>query len=648
MRILFVGKQHYDPGGIPASTDQLAHRLLVAGHRIAVLAHAPFERPPPPPDIDRLAVRLEAGRRYQAYSVDLLPPSVALALVARRFEPDVIVVNAGGSWWHDWTRPLVRSAPNDTPLVLYIRDHQAIDLLGELAPHVDLVLVNAEHHARAAAARGVPALVVPSVIEAERYRVQPTGEAVVFINPVAAKGVDTAFAIAAQRPDVPFHFRESWHLSKPRAEALARRAEQLGNVTLLPSVRDPAEPYRRARVLLAPYEDMCRPRVVPEAQVSGIPALARDDPPLREAVGPGGILVARGAPISVWLDGLTTLWDDSSAHARYAEAARHHSRREEVDAERTAARFLEALARVARRPVSRPRRPAPSGPLAASVILPVRNESDNIDAQLAALAGQSYPDSWEVIVADNGSTDGTQLRAEAWRARLPALTIVDASARRGVAHARNAGLRAARGEVLLICDGDDIVADGWLSAMAAALEEHPLVTGHVDLLAMNREEQYGWTGNAALVEAPLGYGLRRYAHGGNLGMWRHVLDALGGFDEMLLRAEDIDFGWRAADLGISVHFVPRAVLFHRMYPTARSVFGSAVWGGIGESGLYRRHRDKGMSRATVAEVIAQYRWLLRRAPRAIAGQSNRHQWAHHAGKRLGRLIGTVRYRTVYL
>jgi glycosyltransferase involved in cell wall biosynthesis len=648
MRILFAGKQHYDTGGVQASVDQLAHRLSRLGHRVAVVAHMNFDRPAPPADVDRSAVRQEAGRGYDAYSLDLLPPSVGLDVVARRFRPEVIVVSAGGSWWHDWTVPLVRSAPPEIPLVLYIRDHGAISLLDELASHVDLVMANAESHAASAAVHGVAPTVLPSLIEPEIYRVDPTGEAVVFINPVASRGADTAFAIAEQRPDVPFHFRQSWHLPKRVADEVARRAAQVGNVTFLPSTDDHAEPYRHARLLLVPYKDRGRPRVVPEAQISGIPVLARDLPPLREAVGPGGILVPPDAPTSAWLDGLAELWDDRSAHARYREAALHHSRRDEIDPEQVTRRFLDVLSALVERQGTRRRQPAPPESPLVSVILPVRNAAGEIDQQLAALAGQQSAVSWEVVVANNGSTDATRQRAEAWRERLPALTVVDASARICVAHARNAGARAARGELLLICDGDDVVADGWLSAMVAALDAHPLVTGHIDLMAMNRPEQYLWTGDAKRVGPPIGYGFGPYAAGGNIAMWREVFDALGGFDEALRRAEDIDFGWRAADLGIVVHYEPRAVLYHRMRPTAPSAFRSAVRGGISEPGLYRRHRARGMPRAERGEVVVQWRWLWRRIPQVLSGRCDRHQWAHHAGKRLGRVLGSVRHRSLYL
>jgi glycosyltransferase involved in cell wall biosynthesis/GT2 family glycosyltransferase len=653
MRILFAGKQHYDPGGISASTDQLATVLARRGHDIAVVAHTAYDGPPHAPL--RRTVRREPVDAYAAFSVDLLSPGTALGVLLRTFRPEVIVINAGGWWWHDWTRALFAATPRNVPVALYVRDREAIEPLADGSVQPDLVLSNAEAHAEEIRALGLDANAVPSLIDTTRYLVEPTGEAVVFINPVESKGVATAFAIADRRPDIPFHFRESWILSRQIRGEILERAALAGNVEFLPTTDQPAEPYRRARVLLVPYEDGNRPRVVLEAQVSGIPVLARDDRALREAVGPGGLLVAPDALIDEWVDALAQLWDDEQTHARYAAAARQHARRDEVDPERIADSFVDAL----RGLLDRPRRsgdlfargagvaPAATVDPVASVILPVRNAAATIDEQLVALAGQTYDRAWELVVADNGSTDRTRSLAEARRQLLPNLRVVDASGRRGVAHARNVGIRASRGEVVLICDGDDIVAPDWLEHMVGTLDEHPIVTGFIDLVSLNEPATYEWWGDAGREDAPIAYGHRPYAPGGNIGMWRSVFDALGGFDEQLRRAEDIDFSWRASDLGIHVHCEPRAVLHRRLRTSFAGTFLAGFRGGCAEPWLFRRHREHGMVAASFAQATSDYRWLLRGLPAVIAGRQDRFQWLTHAGKRLGRIVGSARARVAY-
>src|SRR6266545_10527 len=104
-----------------------------------------------------------------------------------------------------------------------------------------------------------------------------------------------------------------------------------------------------------------------------------------------------------------------------------------------------------------------------SVVVPCFNSAKTIAIQLEALANQTWSEPWEVIVADNGSTDSSVAIAESYKKRLPHLRIVDASDRRGAGHARNVGAAAAAGDLLAFCDADDEVAPGWLSAMGQAL-----------------------------------------------------------------------------------------------------------------------------------------------------------------------------------
>ena len=73
-----------------------------------------------------------------------------------------------------------------------------------------------------------------------------------------------------------------------------------------------------------------------------------------------------------------------------------------------------------------------------SVVIPVLDAAEWLGHQPAALAAQDVPVPWEVLVADNGSTDETVDVALSWRKDLP-LRLVDASERRGINHARTAG-----------------------------------------------------------------------------------------------------------------------------------------------------------------------------------------------------------------
>ncbi len=85
-----------------------------------------------------------------------------------------------------------------------------------------------------------------------------------------------------------------------------------------------------------------------------------------------------------------------------------------------------------------------------SVVIAVRDGLPWLEEQLGALAAQICDDEWEVVVADNGSTDGSPRVAALWSARGAVVRLIDASQRRGPSAARNIGADQARGEKLLV------------------------------------------------------------------------------------------------------------------------------------------------------------------------------------------------------
>ena len=112
-----------------------------------------------------------------------------------------------------------------------------------------------------------------------------------------------------------------------------------------------------------------------------------------------------------------------------------------------------------------------------SVVIPVRNEERHIAEQLAALLAQEWDGEWEIVVVDNGSTDGTAGVVEGFARRSDRIRYVRAVDKADQSYAANVGVEASDALAVAFCDADDVVAEGWLAAMAAGLAVHDVVTG---------------------------------------------------------------------------------------------------------------------------------------------------------------------------
>ncbi len=202
---------------------------------------------------------------------------------------------------------------------------------------------------------------------------------------------------------------------------------------------------------------------------------------------------------------------------------------------------------------------APGPTPAVSVIIPHYNDLDNLKRCLDLLDRQTLPrERFEIVVADNNSACGLAAVAEVCGARARAVP----APKQGAGEARNAGVAAARGEVLAFIDSDCRPEPAWLERGVAALAGADFAGGEVVVVVEDRDR-------ATAVEAfelAFGFEARRYVLRqnycvtANMFVRRDVFEAVGPFRQQV--AEDVDWGWRAIGKGYRLAYAPDSVVLH--------------------------------------------------------------------------------------
>lgn len=214
-----------------------------------------------------------------------------------------------------------------------------------------------------------------------------------------------------------------------------------------------------------------------------------------------------------------------------------------------------------------------------SVIIPNWNGLNYLPVCLRALQAQTYP-RLEVIIADNASTDGSQAFVAT---HYPQVRLIELPENRGFAGACNAGIRAARGEIVILLNNDTEAAPDWVAEVVAAFERHP-EAGSVasKMLLYDRRDTLHTAGDFYRVDGIPGnrgvwqldgerYNSEEYvfsACGGSAAYRRAMLEQVGLLDEdFFFSSEDVDLGWRAQLMGWRCVYAPRAVVYHMLSAT---------------------------------------------------------------------------------
>jgi glycosyltransferase involved in cell wall biosynthesis len=207
-------------------------------------------------------------------------------------------------------------------------------------------------------------------------------------------------------------------------------------------------------------------------------------------------------------------------------------------------------------------------------------------AEEAVAATQGLLERAEIVVVDASSADLSEQVSERARAAAPVRWIrfrPPAGVRTSIPHQRNAGIRAAKGDIIVFTDCGCTPATGWLEHLVK-----PIVVGEEEMVS-------GRTGPLGKLD-PYAHG-RRQQEGArylrecstiNLAVRREVFDAVGGFDESFEYGSDVDFSWRAVHAGVRIRYAPQALVRHDWGTRRRQLKRAFVYGKA-RARLYHKH-----------------------------------------------------------
>ena len=271
---------------------------------------------------------------------------------------------------------------------------------------------------------------------------------------------------------------------------------------------------------------------------------------------------------------------------------------------------------------------------AASIIVINWNGVQHLPVCLNALRKQTVSN-FEVIVADNASHDDSlQLLARDY----PEVKVVALPENRGFTGGNNAGIRAARGEIIILLNNDTEVDAHWLEEILAAFERHPeagLIASKMKLF--DRRDTFhtagdfyrldGIPGNRGVWETDRGqYDREEYAFsacGGSAAYRKSMLDQIGLLDEdFFYSCEDIDLAWRAQLAGWKCVYAPKAIVYHKLSATGGGATASFY---DGRNFIYVIAKDYPSSLWTKYQggIIRKQLSLFAEALRAWRGQAAR-------------------------
>lgn len=316
--------------------------------------------------------------------------------------------------------------------------------------------------------------------------------------------------------------------------------------------------------------------------------------------------------------------------------------------------------------------------LFVSIIVPVFNGQKVVAACIESLRAQDYPkEGYEIIIVDNGSTDGTREvierlsgsdarlegKTENRQPRTATLRYIYEEVR-GSYKARNTGISHAKGEIMVFTDADCIADKSWLKYGVEAFSDKKMgcVAGGIEgTNPTNYVEKYLNDMNMlSQRESSKFFGYLPFAQTANAFYRKEVFKKIGFFEDRWQTAGDADFSWRMQkETDLEIRFIDKALVYHRHRSSPQDFFRQVMKNGEGNVFLYKKYAHY-LKQKTPKESLWTMLWIIRSIfklalylPLHKDSMGKTKQKAYldtitFLAREVGRVKGSIKNRTFYL
>lgn len=243
--------------------------------------------------------------------------------------------------------------------------------------------------------------------------------------------------------------------------------------------------------------------------------------------------------------------------------------------------------------VVHPRPPEADAVDDVSIVVPVRDRPAMVDRLLGALRADPHGNQVPIVVVDDGSSDPGALRAVA---HAHSATVLRHEHSRGPAAARNTGIRAVRTSLVAFCDSDVVPDPGWLAELSRHFADRTVGLAAPRIVALSTSDN-GLLDRFDRESSPLDLGtseapivpMSRVAYVPSAAVMMRASALLGGFDETMPVAEDVDLCLRLYETGWRMRYVADVHVAHEHRTDPARWLWQRGHYGTGAALLSRRH-----------------------------------------------------------